>query len=86
MRRSAAQLDAIVNAGVLLLGVIAGCWGDQKGRTPVSLSSVQPRAENLPETGYRARGYTQIREFRSAWAIAYLFDRYVMNRRSIDSD
>jgi len=47
---------------------------------------VQPRAENLLETGYRARGYTQIREFRSAWAIAYLFDRYVMNRRSIDSD
>ena len=85
MRRSAAQLDAIVNAGVLLLGVIAGCWGDQ-GRTPVSLSSVHPRAENLLETGYRARGYTQIREFRSAWAIAYLFDRYVMNRRSIDSD
>ena len=85
MRRSAAQLDAIVNAGVLLLGVIACCCGDQ-GRTPVSLSSVQPRAENLLETGYRARGYTQIREFRSAWAIAYLFDRYVMNRRSIDSD
>ena len=63
-----------------MLGVIAGCWGDQKGRTPVSLSSVQPRAENLLETGYRARGYTQIREFRSAWAIAYLLDRHIMNR------